>query len=115
MDEFNIPIFKKSYELYQDIYSLRLKIPKQDRYTLWQRVENTNLDIIEYILKASELNRSEKYPVLLETSTKLNLMRVLIRLMKDVRAVNGKNYMSLQQQIDEVGRMLGGWIKSLKG
>ncbi len=114
MDEFDIPIFKNTYEFYQSIYSLRLRIPKQDRYTLWQRVENTTLDLIEGILKASELSKQAKLPVLEDVSTKLNLLRILIRLMRDIKAIDGSKYTRLQQKIDEIGRMLGGWIKSLK-
>jgi len=50
MDEFDIPIFKKTYELYKTFYGFRNVIPKQDRYTLWQRCENLILDILENIL-----------------------------------------------------------------
>jgi len=114
MDEFDIPIFKNTYEFYQSIYSLRLRIPKQDRYTLWQRVENTTLDLLEGILRASELSKQAKLPVLEEVSTKLNLLRILIRLMRDIKAIDGSKYTRLQQKIDEIGRMLGGWIRSLK-
>jgi len=81
---------------------------------LWQRVENTTLDLIEGILKASELSKQAKLPVLEDVSTKLNLLRILIRLMRDIKAIDGSKYTRLQQKIDEIGRMLGGWIKSLK-
>jgi len=114
MDEFKIPIFKKTYELYQNIYSLRLSIPKQDRYTLWQKVENTNLNILEGLLQASSLYKQDKLLVLEKVSIQLNMFRIFIRLMKDSKIINGTKYLNLQQKIDEVGRMLGGWIRSLK-
>jgi|GEM_PF-3414003 len=47
-------------------------------------------------------------------SVKLNLLRVLIRLSHDTKTLDGKKYTTIQQQIDEIGRMLGGWIKSVK-
>ena len=47
MDEFDIPIFKKSYNLYKTFYGYRTLIPKQDRYTIWQRSESLMLDILE--------------------------------------------------------------------
>ncbi len=114
MNEFDIPIFKKTYELYRNIYILRQSIPKQDKYTLWQRIENVNLNIIEGILQASELFKQDKLPALEKASVRLNLLRMLIRLAKDIKIINNKKYTSLQSQIDEIGRMLGGWIKSTK-
>ena len=114
VDEFDIPIFKKIYDLYKEIAALRKTVSKQDRYTLWQRVESVALDLVENILEASALFKHEKGPLLTRASTKLNLLRFLIRLASDIKAIDGKKYTMLQQHIDEVGRMLGGWIKSIK-
>ena len=114
MDEFDIPIFKEAFNLYKLFYSYRNTLSKQDRYTLWQRCENLILDILENILWASYLSKSEKLPVLEKTSLKLNLLRVILRLCKEVKAIDSKKYILSQEIVDEIGRMLGGWIKSTK-
>lgn len=114
MDEFDIPIFKKAYSLYKEFYSIRSSVSKQDRYTIYLRCENVILDVIEAILKAGRENKIEKLPTLESGSVKLNLLRVLIRLLKDIKAINIKKYSVLEEHIDEIGRMLGGWIKSTK-
>ncbi|HCC60295.1 MAG: hypothetical protein A2402_03455 [Candidatus Staskawiczbacteria bacterium RIFOXYC1_FULL_37_43] len=114
MDEFDIPIFKKTYELYKKFYGFRNTVSRQDRYTLWQRCENMMLDVLEGILSASQLPKCEKLPILERVSLKLNFLRVFIRLMKEVKTLDNKKYVSLQEDVDEVGRMLGGWIKSTK-
>ena len=112
MDEFDIPIFKKIYELYRNFYSFRNSIPKIDRYTLWQKCENILLEILENILLASQMSKKEKLPVLEKASVKINLFRIFIRLAKEVKAIDGKKYILLQENTDEIGRMLGGWIRS---
>ena len=114
MDEFDIPIFKKSYDLYKTFYGYRNLIPKQDRYTIWQRCESSILDILEGILSVSHVQKTEKLSILEKTSTKLNLLRVFIRLMKETKAIDNKKYTAIETIIDEIGRMLGGWIKSMK-
>ena len=114
MQEFDIPIFKKAYELYKQFHDIRNKAPKQDRYTIFQKCESILLEVIEGILKASQLSKSVKLPVLNETSIKLSLLRVFIRLMKDTKSINLKNYALMEESVDEIGRMLGGWIKSTK-
>ena len=114
MDEFDIPIFKKTYEMYKTFYSFRNVIPKQARYTLWQRCENLVLDILEGILRASQLPKNKKTPVLEETSFKLNFLRIFLRLSKEVKMLDNKKYILLQESIDEIGRMLGGWLRSIR-
>ena len=111
-EEFDIPIFKKSYDLYKLFYTFRTTIPKQDKYTIWQKSENLILEILEGILAASYKQKFEKTPILEKTSLKLNVLRVLIRLMKDTNAIDNKKYSLLEDGVDEIGRMLGGWLKS---
>lgn len=115
MEEFDIPIFKKIYELYRNFYGFRNSVPKKDRYTLWQKCENILLETMENILLASQISKAEKLSVLEKASLKLNLFRIFVRLSKEVKAIDNKKYLLLQDNTDEVGRMLGGWIKSTKG
>ena len=114
MDEFDIPIFKKTYELYKEFYGFRHAVSKQDHYTIWQRCENLILDILESILWASQLSKIEKLPVLEKSSLKLNFLRVFIRLCKETRVLDNKKYILCEEDMDEIGRMLGGWIKSTR-
>ena len=113
-NDLDIPIFKKCYDLYKAFYGYRADVWKQDRYTIWQRSENTILDVLEAILLASQSSKTEKLPILETASVKLNVLRVLIRLTKDVKAIDNKKYIALETNVDEIGRMLGGWIRSTK-
>lgn len=114
MNEFDIPIFKKTYDLYKIFYGYRVFVPKQDRYTVWQRCESIILDILEGILLTSQTYKAEKLSILEKTSLKLNFLRVFLRLMKEVKTIDNKKYTVLEELVDEIGRMLGGWIKSIK-
>lgn len=113
-DSFDTPIFNQTYGFYKEIYSFRVTIPKSDRYAVWQRVENTTLEVLEGILVAIGLPKNEKVGILEEASRKLNILRIFVRLSKDVKAIDNKKYIILQEKLDEIGRMLGGWIKSTK-
>lgn len=114
MNDFDIPIVKKTYELYKTFYSYRADVSKQDRYTTWQKCENCLLEVLEGILFASQTGKAEKLSLLEKTSMKLNFLRMFIRLMKDVKTIDSKKYLVLEADVDEIGRMLGGWIRSLK-
>lgn len=42
------------------------------------------------------------------------MLRLFIRLAADTKIIDKKFYLILQEQIDEIGQMLGGWLKTLK-
>lgn len=42
-------------------------------------------------------------------------LRYLIRLSKDLKAFNVKKYAYISNEINELGKMVGGWIKSGHG
>jgi hypothetical protein len=114
MNDFDIPIFKKAYDLYKLFHEYRKVVPKQDRFTVFERCEHLILEVIENILQASSEQKQAKVPTLERCSLKLNMLRVFIRLMKDVKAIDAKKYVALEAIVDEIGRMLGGWIRSTK-
>ncbi|HEY9583447.1 MAG TPA: four helix bundle protein [Candidatus Paceibacterota bacterium] len=68
---------------------------------------------MELILEAGYTKNISKSAVLEKASVKLNTLRLFIRLMKETRVFDIKKYITLQEKIDEVGRMLGGWIRSI--
>lgn len=43
---------------------------------------------------------------------RLKILQTLIRVAYDVKALDQRSYISLQKNIIEIGKMLGGWIKS---
>jgi four helix bundle protein len=114
MNEFDVPIFQKSYDLYKQMHEYQKVIPKHDRYTVYTKAEESLLLVISNLFKASTVDKEHKLTLLEQTSTELNLLRVFIRLLKDIKALDNKKYLALQSEIDEIGRMLGGWIRSVK-
>ena len=113
MDTFEIPIFKKSYELYKGLYGALKQFPKQDRYASGQKCELLLSDFLDLLFQAGALPKGEKLPCLEKASAKLNLFRMQLRLAKDIRALDQKKYLIFQIDVDEIGRMLGGWKKNI--
>lgn len=107
-----IPLLKKTYELYKTFHEYRKTVPKQDRFTIYERSEISILDITEALFLAGYSKSINKAAVLHQASAKLNLLRLLVRLMKDTKTIDTKKYIRIQEMIDEIGRMLGGWIRS---
>ncbi len=113
MDDLEFPIVKKMYVLYKELNDFRALVAKRDRYTIWERCEKNTLDVLELLMLAAQRHKRDKYAALEMASAKLNVLRILIRLAKDIKAIDTKRYLTLESQIDEVGRMLGGWMRSI--
>jgi len=114
MQTLEIPIFKKLVELYKSFHLIRNQVPKQDRFTVWQKCENILLDMLERLLIANGLAKEKKLPELEKMSLSLNLLRIFLRLAKEIKSIDNAKYARLEKDIDEIGRMLGGWIKANK-
>lgn len=109
-----MPLAHKIYELYK-LFHLFLKFfPKQEKYTLGQTAEKVILEMLEKILVAGYSPKYQKYQALQLVSQKNDLLKYLVRLAFDTRCLNSKKYLYLEKEILEIGKMLGGWLKSIK-
>ena len=86
--------------------------PKTKRYTLGQKLDNLTLEIFELLFSIPVSENKSK--TLQQMSIKLDLLKTLLRLSKDSLAIKNKNYLVLQLILQEIGKMLGGWIRSTK-
>lgn len=105
------PIFHKTYELALWLYPIVNKFPKSQRFVLGQRIENALLDFLELLIEA-KLSKL-KMDSLQRASVKIDKLRILMRLVKDFKFISIKQYSFVSANVDEIGRMLGGWLKSL--
>jgi len=96
------------------LFELQKNIPKAVRYSLWARIENTCLDLLEGLLAVGYLLPEQRAIRLTQASVKVDMLRVFLRLSHDIKVIDQKKYIEIQSVIDEIGRMLGGWIKSFK-
>ncbi|MDP3764435.1 MAG: diversity-generating retroelement protein Avd [bacterium] len=114
MDSFDIPLFKKTYDLYKEFYACLKGFPKQDKYSLGEKCNLILIEILGYLLEISSLDKLKRVTYLERVSVKLNLFRVYVRLAKDIGVLENKKYILIQEMVNEIGRMLGGWIRSSK-
>ena len=114
MNDSDVPILRKIHELYKTFHEYRTLVPKHERFSIYERSENVLIDVLEYVLEASYAQKERKSILLEKASVKLNIFRFFIRLMKESKTFDLRKYTLLQSIIDEIGRMLGGWIRSNK-
>ncbi|MEK7653601.1 MAG: diversity-generating retroelement protein Avd [Patescibacteria group bacterium] len=108
-----IPIITKFYEVYKIFYGYLELFPKKDKYALGGKCETQIIQIMELIFLASAAPREKKKEIISEASAKFDLLKLFIRLANDLKILDRKKYLIIQSYLQEIGRMIGGWQKSL--
>lgn len=103
-------IYQKHYDLMLYSFPILGRFPKDQRFVLGQQIENAMLEIGQMIVHANKLR--QKREKLYELDIALEKLRFLIRLSKDLKMMSISKYGHHCERIDEIGRLLGGWLKS---
>ncbi|MEI7731956.1 MAG: four helix bundle protein [Verrucomicrobiota bacterium] len=88
-------------------------LPKSQRFTFGQRLDNVTLDSLMLATRALYAPRGQKLPLLDELNLLLEQLRVLWRLVEQRRWISRQQLLFVISRIDEIGRMTGGWRHSL--
>jgi len=104
----------KIYDLLLYLIPQLEKFPRSQKFLLADRIETKVLDIQENLIEAYYTTAQQKLPVLQRTNLRLEQLRYLIRLSHDLKFFTHDRYGLLSEKINEIGKMVGGWIKSLK-
>ena len=83
------------------------------RSTLPVKIDSLFIETTEAIVIASYLTSKEKIPFVRKASTKLDLLKFFLQVAWEIKALDNKKYIALSERVDEIGKMLGGWIKQL--
>jgi len=87
------------------------KIPRSHRFTLGQNMEMKLYGILEGLVEAKYA--SEKRALLAGLNVSLEQVRFQMRLCKDLDGMGVRKYEIGSRMINDVGKRLGGWIRSL--
>lgn len=105
---------QKAYTLYVQLTRLITHWPKRERYNLGGRLETTSLLLLENIITAEQTVPVMKDRALLEASIKSEILKLLLRIAMEQQLMKETNYFTMSQQVLEIGKMIGGWRKSLQ-
>jgi hypothetical protein len=88
------------------------QFPKSERHVLSQELRQTLWELLRLVIICN--HRYHKKTTMQDLDATLDLLRSQIRLAKDLEFLPFKKYEVWSRLLDEVGRMIGGWYKSLR-
>ena len=105
------PIFSKTYDLAKWLIPLTVKFPRQQRFVLAAALQQDILLFQALLIEAVHLRApGEKLDA---ADVELDKIRAHLRLCRDLELVNPGQFEHAARMLVEIGRLLGGWKKTL--
>ena len=108
-----MPILQKFLAAYKVWQTYPRHFPKDLRYSLGGKIDSLFTEILEAIFVASYLPKEQKLPYLKKAVTKLDLLKFFVRVAWESRALDNAKFIVLSEPLEEIGKMLGGWLKQI--
>lgn len=105
-------VFTSTYDVLKNFHTIRKTFDKGERYTLGESIEQAVLDVLLSIIDAGLSKHEWKITAIDQASRQLERAKILIRLSHDMGQVRERSYMELEEQLNKIGRMLGGWRRA---
>ena len=83
------------------------KFPREHKFCLGERIVSHLYDLLEVLIAASYARDKEEH--LKEASGKVNVLRYMLRLAKDLNILSLRRYEHGSKQLVEIGKQVGGW------
>ncbi len=106
----DLPVYKSCYDLLLGIFEFTKEFSKEYKYTVGESLKKETIDLLTLIFRAN--SRRDKNVVLQQARENIEVIRLLIRLMKDLKQINLKRFVTINQKVEEVSKQLSGWQKS---
>jgi len=104
------PVVEKHYKLILWMLPKIANFPKDQRFLLADRIERILLDILEMLIEA--VYSKDRRGILIKINLKLDVLRFMMRIAKDMKYISIKAYVFFCQSVLEIGKMVGGWMRA---
>ncbi len=105
-----LPVYKTSYELLLELFRFTKDFNKEYKYTIGESIKKEMMDMIVNIYRAN--STADKLPHIGKARENIEVVRVFLRLFKDLRQVNTKKFVRLNDLCESVSKQLTAWGRS---
>ncbi|MFH1245978.1 MAG: diversity-generating retroelement protein Avd [Candidatus Omnitrophota bacterium] len=103
-------IYQKVYDFMCYFFPLVERFPKSEKFVLCAQVKNGVWDILKLIIRANKSRN--KTPLLFEIDVLLVQVKTMVKFAHQRRYLSTQKWEHAGKLLAEIGRLLGGWLKS---
>jgi len=106
-----LPVYKSTYDLLLGIFRFTKDFGKEYKYTVGESLKKETIELLTLIYRANV--RRDKQEVLQEARERIEVIRLFIRLMKDMQQISVKQFVQINEAVENVSKQLSGWQKAM--
>lgn len=109
-----MPIFTRTFDFLSWLLPATNHFPRAHRHTFTRRLLDAAFDLRETLEEANMLRGSGRRQRLLAADMHLAKVRMYLRLAHRWKWLSDGQYHHVSEMVVEIGRLLGGWMKTVK-
>ncbi|MEI7621900.1 MAG: four helix bundle protein [Candidatus Moraniibacteriota bacterium] len=109
----NLPVFKTSYDLLLELFQTANNFSRDYKHTLGEEIKKETISMMLCIYRANKSFSTRKNQIE-QAREKIETIRVMLRILKDLKQLNLKKFISLNEKIESVSKQLVLWENSCK-
>lgn len=109
----HLPIYIKTYNFIKVISLITRQFKKEYKYTLGAELQQIVWQILDEIIIANSLPDKDKKKAMENISTLFDRFKIRLRFAFEIGLMTGSKFGLIQKDIEEIGKMIGGWQKYL--
>ncbi|MGN1384454.1 MAG: four helix bundle protein [Clostridia bacterium] len=106
-------IIPKVEKYIEYMLTILLKLPRTEKFSIGTEIKTSMYDMLKYILLASKIEKEKRLELYNVVDSNIYYQRICIRIMYNQKWIDEKKYKHSNVLLSEIGRLLGGLIKSL--
>ena len=107
-------IIVKTEKYIEYMLTILLKLPRTEKFSIGTEVKTSMYEILKNILLSSKIDKSQRLNIYNVIDSNIYYQRICIRIMYNQRWIDYKKYKHSNELLAEIGKILGGLIKSLE-
>jgi hypothetical protein len=108
-----LPVLEKAKTTYKQWLEVHRNIERTARFGIGNKIDELFLDLLELLRKTAYTPINKKLILLEMASDKIDSLRFFFQLLWEAKLVSNKQYISLGAEIENIGRIIGGWKRGL--
>jgi hypothetical protein len=97
-----LPVYKAKYDLLLDVFKFTKEFGKEYKCTVVESLKKHTIDLLTLIYRAN--SRKDKQDVLQEARELIEVIRLFVRLMKDMQQISLKRFVEINLKIENVSK-----------
>ncbi len=107
----HLPIYTKTYEFIKFTCRIVQQFRKEYKYTLGTELQQINWQILDEIIKTNSLPNNQKTASIEKITQVFDKFKIRFRFAYEVGLMTPQKFGAAQKEMEEMGRMIGGWQK----